>query len=533
VTASAAIPSSDRRIAAAARRPPVALFAAAMAPAVLVLLPIAVTVIQAADIGPARMLALLARPLVGRLLLNTAMLIVAATLACAVIGAAAAWCVERTDLPGRRIWAVLAAAPLAIPPFVTSFAWISLSSALEDFAGALLVVTTAYFPMVYLPVAAALRGMDPALEEVAQALGRRGWDRFFRVVLPQLRPALLGGMLLVALNVLVEFGAFSLLRFRTFTTEIYAEYRTGFAGPQAALLASVLIAMCLALLFAETRLRGRARYARLGAGTRRQAAQHRLGWARLPVLGGFAALAAATIGMPVGMVLFWLTQPGAAAITPADVSPALLFDATAATIGYGLAGAAVTMLLALPLGYLATRYDGWAVVLLERAAYVAQGVPGIVVALALVAMTVQAFRPLYQSAALLVIAYAILFLPLALVSVRTAFMQSQRSLEEAARSLGLRWPQVAWRVILPLAGPGLRAAAALVFVSVAVELTSTLLLAPIGTKTLATQVWADTSTLAFAAAAPYAALMLAMSLGGTWLLARRFGTIDAAGGLGS
>jgi iron(III) transport system permease protein len=156
-------------------------------------------------------------------------------------------------------------------------------------------------------------------------------------------------------------------------------------------------------------------------------------------------------------------------------------------------------------------------------AYLAQGVPGIVVALALVALTVRALHPLYQSAALLVVAYAILFLPLALVSVRAALMQAQRRLEDTGRSLGLTWFAVAWRVMLPLAGPGLGAAAALVFVSVVTELTATLLLSPIGTTTLATQVWANTTSLAFAAAAPYAALMAMLSLLSTWLLARRFG----------
>ena len=116
----------------------------------------------------------------------------------------------------------------------------------------------------------------------------------------------------------------------------------------------------------------------------------------------------------------------------------------------------------------------------------------------------------------------VLFLPLALVSVRAALVQVQPVLEEVGRSLGLGWPAVGWRVVLPLAGPGLGAAAALVFVAIVTELTATLLLAPIGTQTLATQVWADTSTLAFAAAAPYAALMAMLSLLSTWLLARRF-----------
>ena len=223
------------------------------------------------------------------------------------------------------------------------------------------------------------------------------------------------------------------------------------------------------------------------------------------------------------MIVFWLMQHAAAATSPIAVSVDLLARSAAASLAFGAAAAALTLALALPLGYLATRYHGWRVTLLERAAYLAQGMPAIVVALALVSLTVHALRPLYQSATLLVFAYAILFLPLALVSVRAVLMQTEPSLEEAGRSLGLGWMSVAVRVTLPLAGPGLGAAAALVFVSVVTELTATLLLAPIGTQTLATEVWADTSTLAFAAAAPYAALMVAISLASTWLLAQRFG----------
>ncbi len=223
------------------------------------------------------------------------------------------------------------------------------------------------------------------------------------------------------------------------------------------------------------------------------------------------------------MIAYWLTRHGAAAISPVEVSASLLLDATLSSLWLGLAGAAVTVTLALPLGFLSARYQGWPVTLLERGAYLAQGVPGIVVALALISLTIRTIHPLYQTAALLIAAYAIVFLPLALVSVRAALMQAQRGLEEIGRSLGLGWAAVAWRVVLPLAGPGLGAAAALVFVSIVTELTATLLLAPIGTQTLATQVWADTSTLAFAAAAPYAALMAALSILSTWLLARRFG----------
>jgi iron(III) transport system permease protein len=161
--------------------------------------------------------------------------------------------------------------------------------------------------------------------------------------------------------------------------------------------------------------------------------------------------------------------------------------------------------------------------LLERIAYLAQSIPGIVVALALVSLTVHHLRPLYQSTILLLLAYAVVFLPLGLVSVRAAMVQAQARLEETGRSLGLSWLAVTLRITLPLAAPGLGAAAAMVFIAVVTELTATLLLAPIGTDTLATQVWANTSTLAFAAAAPYAALMAILSLAASWLLARRFG----------
>ena len=505
------------------RRPPAGLLAAGGIAALLVLLPLADTALQAARARPADAAGLLFRPLVGQLLANTLGLLLATIFLTGLIGTAAAWCVERTDLPGRRVWAVLAAVPFAIPAFVTSFAWVSLSPALQDFAGALLVVTCAYFPLVYLPVAAALRGMDPALEESARSLGQSAWGSFFKVVLPQLRPALLGGLLLVALNTLVEFGAFALLRFRTFTTEIYAQYRTGLDGPDAAVLAMVLVALCLLCLWAESRLRGRARYARVGLGTRRPATLLRLGWRRLPVLVAFIALALLTLGVPLGMLVFWTAQHGAAATTPVLASAAALVGATFASLRLAVLGAALTLLLALPLGFLATRYPGRLTGLLERSAYLAQGVPGIVVALALISLTVQAVRPLYQSTALLVLAYATLFLPLALVSVRAAFGQIQPGLEEAGRTLGLGWPALARRVVLPLAGPGLGAAAAMVFLSVMTELTATLLLSPIGTRTLATQVWVNTSSMAFAGAAPFAAVMALVSLLSTWLLARRFG----------
>jgi iron(III) transport system permease protein len=373
--------------------PPFPLVAAALFASAMVLSPIVFTVIQATGVSAEDATELLFRSVVGRLLVNTITLTVAAAATTAVIGAATAWLVERTDLPGRKVWAVLAVAPLAIPPFISSFAWVSLSNGLQDFAGALLVVTCAYYPLVYLPVAAALRGLDPALEETARSLGQTSWGCFFRVVLPQLRPALYGGVLLVALKTLSEFGAFALLRFETFTTELFAQFRTGFDGPPLSLLAVVLLVLCIACLVGEMKVRGRSRYARVGAGVRRNARLAPLGWTRWPVLLGFVVLNLATLGTPLGMVAFWLTQHASAATSRAAASLPRLFDATVASVGYGLAGAAAALLLAAPLGYLTTRYPSRWTVLLERTAYLTQGVPGIVVALALVSIAVDWIPP--------------------------------------------------------------------------------------------------------------------------------------------
>ncbi len=501
---------------------PLALLLAAGIGPVLVLLPILATLAAAFEGGWVTVRTLLLRPLVAHLLGNTLTLMAAAMLAAGLLGLASAWLVERTDLPGRRVWAVLAAAPLAVPPFVAGYAWVSIAPVFEGFLGAWLVVTLTYTPLVYLPVAAALRGLDPALEETAMALGLGRWRVFLRVVLPQLRPALLGGMLLVALDVLVEFGAFVLLRYRTFTTTIYAEYRTGFNGRAAAMLAFVLLLLCLLCLGVELWVRGRARYARLGKGARRRAGRLTLGPWLVPALALLAVPVAAGLLLPLATIVYWMTQSAAAAISPAAANWGRLLAVTWSSLWLGAMGAALTVLLALPLGYLVARRPGRLATLLERAAFLAMGAPGIVVALALAGLAVRHARGLYQSVALLLFAYAILFLPLAVVSVRAALEQAQRALEEVATSLGQGWFAVAWRVVLPLAGPGLGAAAALVFVSVSTELTATLLLAPIGTRTLATEVWANTATLAFAAAAPYAAMMTLFSLLSTWLLARRF-----------
>jgi iron(III) transport system permease protein len=502
-------------------RTPAALFVVSAAVALLVLAPVGFLFDQTFSTGWDEVRRLLFRPFVGRLLVNTTSLVAVGTVACAILGVAVAWFVERTDLPGRRAWAVLAALPITVPAFVTSYSWVSITPAVQGFWGAAAIVTLAYYPLVYLPVAAVLRGMDPALEESARSLGMGPWRTFFRVTLPQTRVALLGGMLLVSVHMLAEFGAFAMLRFQTFTTAIYDQYKLSFDGAAASMLASVLVLLCLVLLVAEVAARGRGRYARVDSGSARPPAIARLGRARWAASGGFLALTGLALGLPLVTLVYWVATGSSAS----EFDVGALLAATGASLKLGLGAAVVTTLLALPISILSVRHPSRAAIAIERATYVPFALPGIVVALSLIVISIHYVPALYGTTALLIVAYSILSLPLAVVAARAALAQAPPVHEEVARSLGCRPIQAMLRVTLPRIAPGLGAAAALVFLATVTELTATLLLAPIGTQTLATQFWANAASLSYGAAAPYAALMVAISALPTYLLTRRLGGV--------
>ena len=447
------------------------------------------------------------RPRVGELLINTAMLELCALPASAALALALAWLTERSDLPGARAWSWLCAAPLAVPAFVHSYAWVTVVPSLHGLFGATLVATLAYFPFMYLPISAALRRLDPSLEDAATSLGLGPWQVFWRVVLPQLRLALCGGALLVGLHLLAEYGLFVMIRFDTFTTAIVAQFQSTYNGPAANMLAGVLVVCCFALLGLESRARGDARYARVGTGAARMPLRSRLGrytvlaWS-LPALTSMLAL-----GVPFYTLGHWLIAGGTAVWQ---------WDALGAALGQtlllALAGGALTVLVAVPMAWLSIRAPGRMQRVLEACNYMVGSLPGVVVALALVTITVRVALPLYQTLVTVLLAYMLLFLPRALVSLRAGIAQAPVELEHAARSLGHSPAQALWAVTLRLAAPAAAAGMAMVALGITNELTATLLLAPTGTHTLATRFWAYSSEIDYAAAAPYALAMVLFSL---------------------
>jgi iron(III) transport system permease protein len=219
--------------------------------------------------------------------------------------------------------------------------------------------------------------------------------------------------------------------------------------------------------------------------------------------------------VPLGSLTHWMLTGASTAL-----DPTALAATTATTLGLAAVAAVATVALALPTGWLAVRARGRISTLLERSTYLGSSVPGIVVALALVTISIRATPWLYQTVPVLLAAYAILFLPRAIVTVRAAAEQSPRLYDEVAASLGASAPERLRRITLPLLAPGIGAGGALVFLAVVTELTATLLLAPTGTTTLATAFWSASSTLEYGAAAPYAVIMVLLSAPATVLLSR-------------
>jgi iron(III) transport system permease protein len=317
----------------------------------------------------------------------------------------------------------------------------------------------------------------------------------------------------VALHLLAEFGALQMLRYPTFTTAIYDQYRATFNGPGATTLAGVLVLLCLGLLLAELRLRGRRGYARTGRGAPRPVRPVALRRLTVPALAGLAALVGLALVVPLAGLGYWML---AGASTAVDWS--VLAGTTGTTLALAAGAAVATTAMALPAGWLAVRARGRITTLLERSTYLGSSVPGIVVALALVTLSIRATPWLYQTVPVLLAAYAILFLPRAIVTVRAAAEQSPPLYDDVAASLGASAPDRLRRITLPLLAPGIGAGMALVFLAVVTELTATLLLAPTGTITLATAFWSASSALEYGAAAPYAVVMVLLSAPATVLL---------------
>ena len=445
------------------------------------------------------------------LLANSLLLAIAVSLSAMLIGTLQAWIAVRSNLPGRKAFAVLAALPLAIPSYVAAYSWVAVIPGFSGFFAAWLLLTVGTAPLVYLSVSAALARFDSATEEVASSLGAGKFAVLRKVTWPNIKGATFSGGLLSALYVLSDFGAVSIVRYDTFTRAIYNAYRASFDRNLAATLALILVAVTVLVLVVESRSKGRKPIGTVIA-NRLNRIDLRV-W-KLPLVALLAGIASVSLVVPLASLTRW-SIVGLPDTDWQEVSEALF-----SSIYLSVSGGMLTALLAVAIALVVVRFKTRLGFVLERSVWLTHATPGIVVALSLVFFSNQVAPWIYQTLLLVLIAYVALFLPNALSAISIPLSQSPISLDEVSASLGLTKLQTLRRVVLPIAGPGIFAATTLVILTVLKELPATLLLRPTGVETLATRLWTETGVAAFSTAAPYALLLVLLAGIPAWLLNR-------------
>ena len=506
--------------------PPAIVWVPALLVGIAMLLPLAYLFIRSAG-ATSEAWELLFRVRTAQILGRSVLLVALVTAFSVGLAVPLAWLTGRTDVPFRRLWSVLTVLPLVIPSYVGAFLAISALGPkglvqqllavplgierlpdIYGLSGATITLSLLSYPYVLLTMRGAIRDLDPAQEESARSLGHGSLSTLLRVTLPQLRPAIASGALLVGLYTLSDFGAVSLMRYETFTWAIYQQYQSAFDRSLAAVLSLVLVGLAVAILLMEGYTRGRLRYYQTGSGAPRLPKTLRLGrwrWPAAAFCGGVVTLA---LVLPIAVLLYWLLR-GMSSGEPLLVLWSAMWNSVYVA---GLAAAAAGV-CSIPVAVLLVRHPGIVSRVLERASYVGYALPGVVVALALVFFGTRFASPLYQTIWLLVFAYVVLFFPAALGASRSSLMQVSPRLEEAARGLGRTPGQVMLRITVPLMSSGVLMGMVLVFLVTMKELPATLILGPLGFKSLASAVWSASSEAFFAqAAAPAIALILLSSV---------------------
>ena len=338
------------------------------------------------------------------------------------------------------------------------------------------------------------------------------------VVLPQCTGAIWAGGLLVFLYSLSEFGSVQLLHYQTLTRAIFASW---LFDRDVALSLSLLLALIALVVVVIERTVSRRRVQTEAVGAASHAVQNELGPWRWPAVAFVSLVALLALVVPVLVLLHW-TWRGIAGNARLEVNE--LVDPAITTAWLGLAAAAVTVFVVLPVAFLTVRYRSRFGEAANAVVVSGFALPGLVLALSIVFFVVQSSGLsdiVYQTFALLVFAYAVHFGSQALRAAQVAVGGVPRRVEDAAQSLGARRTRRLVTVQLPLMRPGLLAGAGLVLLSTMKELPATLILAPPNTETLATEIWHSTETGYFAQAGLAALTLLALSAVLTYVLAIR------------
>lgn len=464
----------------------------------------------------------LAETVLSEYLLNSIVLVIGVGTGVALLGVATAWLTAMHDFPGRRFFEWALVLPLAMPAYVMAYVYTDflqfvgpVQSALRDWfgwkygdywfpdvrsrGGAVLMFVGVLYPYVYLLARNAFLERASGMLEAARTLGMGPWRAFFSVSLPLARPAIVAGVALALMETLADYGTVAYFGVPTFTTGIYRAWFSLGDRVAAAQLAAMLLGFVVFLLMAERVTRGRARYHDTTGRNRpfpgRRLASLKAGLAvvvcSLPLLAGFL--------LPAVLLLKMAVSDG-----DAQFGERFLLLARNSFVLAGVT-ALIAVFVALLLAYAARLSRGWWMPALNRLVGLGYAVPGAVIAvgvlipvtrvdhwlIALLDVWIGGHSGLLLTGGIvaLVYAYLVRFLGVALQTVESSLARVTPSMDDAARSLGLRQEQTMWRVHAPLIRGSLLTAGLLVFVDVMKELPATLVMRPFNFDTLATQTY--------------------------------------------
>ncbi len=513
-----------------------------LAVAATVALPVAFVAVHIFFV-PGEILAHLASTVLPRYLASTVALLAGTLSISLVFGATTAWLVTACEFPGRRVLEWGLTLPIALPAYISAFAYVGIFSYggtlqtllgtpaidMMNLAGASFVLGASLYPYVYLTARAAFAVQSATVLEVARSLSAGSATALRRLVLPLARPALVAGLSLVAMECLSDYGAASYYGIDTLGTAILRTWLSRGNAAEAAHLAAWLLLLVAGLLAVERRLRGGARYSLPRAGGRPAVR------ARLSGPAGVAAAAACALpllagfGLPVAQLVRWALLAGRLSLSRM-LAPMLnsLMVAVVASV--------IVLLLALLLAYGRRTAGGALHSMVSRLATLGYAVPGSVLALGVVIplawldhrVADVAERLTGRAAGLalsgtlvaLVGALVTRFLAVAFQPLEAGFERSSRQAGEVSLSLGHAPLETLRRIEVPLLRGPLTAAALIVFLEVIKELPLTLILRPFNFHTLATRTYQLAGDERVAASAPLALAMVAIGTVGVYVLNR-------------
>lgn len=455
-------------------------------------------------------------------LLNSLVLGAWTALISTLIGVPLAWAVSRTNVPAKGFLRLTASLSYLTPPFLTAIAFVTLfgpnAGTVNKFLRAidlsfltfnvfsmpgLIVVTVLHtFPYVYLLASSALESVDASYEESAQILGASTWRTALTVTAPLVAPAVLSGALLAFVNAIALFGSQVIIgvpgRVYTLPTRIYALFDYPPQYGLASALSLIFVAITVVALLLQRQYLARRSYVTLGGkGSRPRLID--LGPARFVVLGFAVAVFVVAIALPYGALLttslvksaglpFWQN------LTLANYKFVLFdYDVTRRAIvnSFILAAlaASASVVIGGIIGWIDLRTTIWGRKFLDYVSLIPLGLPGIVMAVALIQFWLATPFKLYGTLAILLLAYTGRYVPLGVRAANAALRQVDASLEESARILGAPWGMTMRHVTFPLTRPGLFAGWLLVFVPAIQELSASILLFSSSSITLAVAIY--------------------------------------------